>query len=268
MKALVTLILCTAALGLGQAYGSATSRGLVELALRLGGKEVLERGAREGAERAAAQAIQKLGGEGAEKAVQHGGLGLLQAGAKYGDEVWDLARSTPEAARLLGARPQQALELSRKLGPAALQLEARVPGMAERAATQFGTDSLPRLAQAPPAQVQQLIGYAEHATEPAVRTRLFELWVQRGDSVLTVLSKHKTLILAGGLGLKLLDDVKAVTTVLADKVPAEDVAHAVRQVGSGLSLGIIIAASGLALALVILAVWVWRRGPSATVKQP
>ncbi len=237
------------------------TRRLVAEALKVSGRETLEAGAREAAERAAATAIQRLGGEGAEKLIKSGGYELLEAAAKHGDDVLTQAARCPAAARYIGARPQEALSLGTRLGDDAILLEARVPGMAEQAATLLGRESLPRLAQVAPAEVTRLIGYAARADSPATRRVLQQSWKKHGSALLGELDKHKTLILTGGLTASMIivaDGVQDAIQDIPEKVP--EAAEALsRAVGAGIATSLIIATSG---GLMALAGWLWLRRPS------
>jgi hypothetical protein len=116
--------------------------------------------------------------EGAETASERGGWQLLEASARYGDEIWTVVR--------------------------------RVPGMTQRAADQFGRQSLARLSKAPPQEVTRLIGNAERAENPKVREVLFERWARGGGRVLAKLDKRTSLILVSGLTLATLEVARGV----------------------------------------------------------
>ena len=216
----------------------------VERVLRAVGREALDQAARQAAEKAAAQAIRHLGIEAAETLVQKGGLPLLEAATRHGDEVWDLVRRVPEAAAQVGARPQQALALARRHGDDALRLEARLPGMAETVVEKFGRQRLPVLNRASAGDVQRLLGYADKADTPATREALWEAWMKQGSRLLDALDKHKGLILTGGLTLALVQT--------PGHIPKEALGEAAKTVASGMSTAVVLASGILALALAVV----------------
>lgn len=237
------------------------TRRLVAEALKVSGRETLEAGAREAAERAAATAIQRLGGEWAEKLIQSGGYELLEAAARHGDDVLTQAARCPAAARYIGACPQEALILGSRLGDDAILLEARVPGMAEQAATLLGRESLPRLAQAPPTEVTRLIGYAARADSPATRRVLQQSWEKHGNALLGELNKHKTLILTGGLTTSMImvaDGVQDAIQEMPERAPEAVKAFGL-ELAAGISISLMVAAFG---GVATFAGWLWLRCPS------
>lgn len=222
--------------------------------------EVLEKGAREAAEHAAAAAIKRLGIEGAEQAARRGGLALLHAGARHGDAIWDLARRVPEASRYLASHPDDALALADRYGDEAVRLESRLPGVARDAGQLFGRDRLATLTQANPVEVGTLVSFAKHADSAATRDALFEMWRRRGGSVLKELDKHKILILTTGLTLgtvKVADGAEDALRAIPAEVPeavetmASKTGEALKtltgKTGTGLMLGLIICGFGIVL---------------------
>lgn len=231
-------------------HANPLSRVLVQKALEISGTKVLSRTARELAERSATRAIQKLGKEGAERAVERGGLAILNAGARHGDDVWNLVKRCPEGVKYVAAKPQEAISMARKFGNDILIIESRTPGLGVRAAELLGPSRLPALARAKPEEVARLVGYASKADSPATRNQLFDLWMRRGGEVLDRLDKHKGLILAGGLTvatLKLADSMGESMETMSAKVDAEDVGFAIRRISSSFAAAILlITAAGLA----------------------
>jgi hypothetical protein len=215
----LTLAPVVAALSLFPAKASPVERTLLERILKHAGGELLERTARETAEHSAAAALRSLGKTGAEEAVKRGGLPLLQAAARHGDDVWHLAGRVPESTRFLASKPAEALHLAGRFGDDAVRLESRVPGMAQKAVEHFGPKSLGPLSKAAPAEVNHLIGYAGKAQNPEVRKKLFDLWVQRGGAILEVLERHKALIFTGGLTLAILDVADGIREAIPETLP-------------------------------------------------
>lgn len=254
MKATLVTSLFLFCLAATTLHGSPIARELVERAVRLGGGEVLERQARATAELAATRAMQRFGRPGAEAIIDQGGLSLLQAGARHGDVVWDLVQRVPAAARYVGAQPERALDLARRLGDEALMLEARLPGAAESAARLFGRERLPVLAQTPSRDVQRLLGFAEQSTDPALHSALWDRWLGRGARLLDELDKHKKLILTGGLTMAMLDlafassdavgEVGLATADTIRQMPPEAMQVLASEMGRGVKLAL---ALGVAL---------------------
>ena len=106
--------------------------------------------------------------------VRRGGLEALEQGAKHGDDFWRLCRRVPKASRILALRSDELLPLARRLGPAVLELEVRVPGSATRIVKEFGDDAVLLLAKRPPAEVTKLLGYAAKADSSATRQLLLD----------------------------------------------------------------------------------------------
>jgi hypothetical protein len=226
------------------------------------GAEALETNARQAAEKAAHKAVKSLGAEGAEFAIERGGLALLEAGAHHGDVVWDLAKRVPEAARYIGSQPEHALSIGRHFGDDAVRLEAMQPGLGERAASIFGRDRLPALARADTSEVSALLAYAQKADKPATRDVLFDLWSSRGHRILKELDQHKKLILTGGLTAAILtvaqggaDGIRKIP----DRVPPQAFAKGLDQLSAGAANSMSIVAMGLAVALLL---WIWLRRPT------
>lgn len=253
------VILLMAIAGACLAHAGPASRVVSRIAIAAG-DEALERGAREAAESAAAGAVKRLGIEGAEQAARRGGVALLQAGAKHGDEFWDLARRVPEASRYLASQPDQALALARRYGDDAVRLESRLPGVGRDAAQMFGKDRLGTLAQASPVEAGALVSFAKRADTAATRDALFDTWRRRGGAVLTELDKHKVLILTAGLTMgmiKVADGLEDGVRSIPEKVPqavesaASKAGDALQtlgeKVGTGLMLGLIVLGAGIVL---------------------
>lgn len=188
---------------------------------------------------------------GAEELVERGGLELLEAGAKHGDDILNTARRVPEAARYLGAQPQEAIKLVTQFGDDALLLEARVPGMAETAVTQFGPLESALISKAPPQDVTRLLGYAGRADTPQTRTALLTAWKKSGTTVLDELDQRKLLILTAGLTASTLIVAGGVSDFFGrfDSVP-----EAVRSLADNLGIACIIFATGAVGVL-----WLWLR---------
>ena len=106
--------------------------------------------------------------------VRRGGLEVLEQGAKHGDDFWRLCRAVPGASRSLALHADQLLPLARRIGPAVLKLEQKAPGLAVRAAAEFGDDGVRALAKIPAEDLPRLLGFAAKADSPATRKLLFD----------------------------------------------------------------------------------------------
>lgn len=235
------------------------ARGLLQLAFKTSGTEVLEAGSREALERAAANSLRLLGAPAAETAVQRGGIQLLEASLYHGDEVLRLAGRVPEAAGLLGARPLEALRLASRHGDDALRLEARVPGLAEQAISLLGREAVPTLTQAAPGDVTRLLGFAARADSAVTRAALWHAWKKEGGALLDKLDKHKVLILTGGLTGAVLDVASGVSNAI-EKMP-EKAPEALKVLGSWTGAGIAISLILVSAAFIAPRVFRFRRQP-------
>jgi len=157
-------------------------REVLERACIVSGREGLERAARETAEHAIAGAVRRQG-PAAANAVSHGGLELLEATARHGDDVLRLAKGAgPMGQRALALEADRLLPLARRYGPVVLDLEARAPGLGGRAFQAFGDDIGSALARNAPTQdLPRLVLAAERADSPATRALLWQGY-QRGGS--------------------------------------------------------------------------------------
>jgi len=185
---------------------------------------------------------------------------LLEAGALHGDDVFKLAARVPEAARYLGARPKEALDLAARLGEEGLHLEARVPGIASRAAQNFGNNELALLAKKPPQEVTRLVGLAERADSAKTRALLLNQWKRRGTALLDELDQRKMLILTAGLTASMLmvaDGVQDTIQAMPEKAP-ETLRAFTDKVGSGLSNFFVLCGIGIPS---VIAFRMWLRRP-------
>ncbi|MEZ5387194.1 MAG: hypothetical protein R3F13_16925 [Prosthecobacter sp.] len=249
MKSILTLLVASF-LSATAAQARSLAGHLVVQAMKVSGREALEVGAREAMERAAANAIRVLGGEAAEKIVQRGGLELLEASLHYGDDILRHAARVTDAARYLGMRPQEGMSLVARLGDDALLLEARTPGMAEKAATLLGRGALAPLSKAPAEEVTRLVGYAARAESNQIRATLLDGWQKHGVWILNELDKRKSLILTGGLTASMLviaDGGHDMLQDIPEKAP-QLLAGPANTIATGINTGIVI----------LSARWVWR----------
>ena len=132
------------------------------------------------------------------KAAMEYGVELLEAGVKYGDDVWLLCSKVPGSARCLALAPETLLPLAKRIGPDVLLLETKAPGLAAKAAQNFGDDGIHALVRAGnPADMGRLVGYAERAESDHARKLLLNGYLEQGGKFLDRFN-WKT-VMAGGL---------------------------------------------------------------------
>jgi hypothetical protein len=178
-------------------------REVVELVFRKGTREVAERVSREAAEQSVEAAATKYGPR-AVQAVADGGLELIEAGTKYGDDVMRVAvEASPAARRVLALEPERMLPLVRELGEESIEIEAKSPGLARRVFANFGEDGARQIAKNVPADdLPRLLTYAEKSDAPATRVLLLEAYEKEGASLFQRIPA--SLVLASGLSATML----------------------------------------------------------------
>jgi hypothetical protein len=129
---------------------------------------------------------------------------LVEATAKYGDDVMRVAvEATPAARRILALEPGRMLPLVRELGEEALEIEAKSPGLARRAFTTFGDDGARQIARTVPADdLPRLLKYAEQADTPETRSLLLDAYKKEGPSIFERIPA--SLVLATGLSASMI----------------------------------------------------------------
>jgi hypothetical protein len=195
---LVTTGLASAAPGVSQLVREA-----VEFAFKKSGREVAEQASREAVEQSVEAGVKKYGPRAAQ-AVAEGGVELVEASAKYGDDVMRVAvEATPVARRVLALEPGRMLPLVREFGEEALEIEAKSPGLARRAFTTFGDDGARQIARQVPADdLPRLLKYAEQADTPETRRMLLETYKKEGPSIFQRIPP--SLVLATGLSASMI----------------------------------------------------------------
>ena len=169
---------------------------VLEIASKVSGKALTPAG-RKLALTQLRNAVAKHGDE-AILTARKGGLELIEAAGKYGDDVWQFAGRVPAGARALAMRPRELLPLTRRIGTEVLELEARSPGMTWHVVKNFGDDGVRYFAKHVPAQdAARLMGYAGKADSPATRQMLLDYYKKGGTHFLEKLSWKQ--IMAGGL---------------------------------------------------------------------
>jgi hypothetical protein len=169
---LVSIILCVSILACDlPAFGAVSGKIVKELieatlerTIKRSGREMAEPGGKRIA-RESLEGLVKSHGDDALKVVDDAGLELLEAVPKYGDEVFQIAqKASPQARRAFAMNIPELLPLARRIGPEALELEAKSPGLSSRVFKIFGDDAGKVVAKEVPAEdVPRLLKYAEKA---------------------------------------------------------------------------------------------------------
>ena len=131
--------------------------------------------------------------------VREGGLEVLEQGAKHGDDFWRLCKEVPAGSRALALHADELMPLARRIGPDVLKLESRVPGMTARIAGEFGDDAVKLLAKQPPQDVTRLLGYAAKADSSETGRLLYETYAKSADPGAFLARLNWKHIMAGGL---------------------------------------------------------------------
>jgi hypothetical protein len=236
-------ILCTfcliSSLSFGQSARTVAVREAVELASRKSGREIAQVSAREATENALARSAATFGDK-ALVAAADGGLELIEATVKYGDDVMKYAlEASPNARRVFALNAETLLPLARRVGPEALEVEAKAPGLAGKVFTSFGDDAGKVIAKSVPADdLPRLVTYAEKADSQATRELLLQTYQKEGKTLFERIPAK--LVLAGGLTASMLYGTHRVTkpavaiadAIKDDPAAASDVAkYGIRIVG-------------------------------------
>ena len=142
-------------------------------------------------------------GDDAIKAVRSGGLELMQAATRYGDDIWKYARAVPAGSRALALHPEKYLPLCRQFGDDILRIEAKAFSAAPKVAQHFGNDGVRYFANhVPPAIIPKLTGLAARAESPAVKKLLLKAYKDKGGKLFNRLNWKN--ILATGLSASMI----------------------------------------------------------------
>jgi len=188
-------------------------REAVEFAFKKSSREAVERASREAVEQSVEAGVVKFGPRAAQ-AVADGGVELVEAAAKYGDDVMRVAvEATPAARRALALQPSRMLPLVREFGDEAIEIEAKSPGLARRVFAAFGDDGGRQIAKQVPAEdLPRLLTYAEKADTPETRRILLEVYKKDGPTIFEKIPAG--LVLATGLSASMLYGTHRVTAPL------------------------------------------------------
>ena len=167
----------------------------VECAAKISGK-TLTRESRTVLARQLSKAALKNGDD-VIKLARSGGVELIEAYGKYGDDVFRFSRKVPASTRVLAMHADELIPLTRKLGPSVLKIEARTPGMSKYIIKNFGDDAVKSLAKAPPRDIPKLVGYADRAVNDKAKRYLLKGYQMSNGKIL----KHIDwkVVMAGGL---------------------------------------------------------------------
>lgn len=190
-------------------------REVLERASQKSGHEITEKSVREAMERTLEQSAAKYG-EKALAAAADGGLELIEATTKYGDDVMRLAvNASPNARRVLALKTEALLPLARRVGPDALELEAKVPGLAGNVFATFGDDAGKIIARnVPTDDIPRLLKYAEKADSQPTRDLLLQTYQKEGKTLFERIPAK--LVLAGGLTATMLYGTHNITKPIGD----------------------------------------------------
>jgi len=218
------------------------------------GREVLEGGAK----RSAIETLERLSGkygDDALKIARDGGLELIEAVPRFGDEVFEIAiKISPAARRALARGIPELLPLAKRVGVEAVELEARTPGLALKTFSTFGDDGGKIVAKSASTEdVPRLLSYGEKADSKATRDLLLAQYQKEGKSIFERIPPK--LVLASGLSVSMLYGTHRGTE------PFQATGDAIRQ-NEGLAKDTIIQFSlvGAVVVLVLAALLFWRFG--------
>lgn len=155
----------------------------IELAAVRSGTVLADGAAKDAATAALEQAF-ATHGERALIAARQGGLELVEASNRFGPDVMDYAvRVSPTATRMLALDTERLLPLARRYGPDALELEAKSPGLSERAFQLFGPEGAKFITRDVAREdIPRLLAYGER-TAPASRQLLLDAYKKEGESI-------------------------------------------------------------------------------------
>ena len=170
----------------------------VELAAKHSGKSFETPAAK----RATIEEAQRLSGQyGSQvlKVVQDGGLEMLAAIPKYGDDLLKVAtQASPQGRRALAMNAPELLPLARRVGVDAVELEAKIPGQATRAFKLFGDETGKVVAKTVAVEdLPRIMRYGEMADNDATRKLLIEAYQKEGRSLFERIPPK--FVFAGGL---------------------------------------------------------------------
>lgn len=254
----ILTVLLAIGLGASSAFaipgGSVAVREALELAMQKSGREAAKKTALEGAEQTLTRSAAKFGNK-ALSAAGDGGLELIEATAKHGDDVMKFAvDASPAARRVLALNTDRLLPLARRVGSEALEIEAKAPGLAGDVFSVFGDDAGKIIARSVPSEdIPRLLKYAEKADSSAARKLLLESYQKEGKMIFERITPGQ--IVAGGLTASMLYGTHRSTDIIRDWLDKHP-----ELAGAGLDHGINVFSSIFVL-ITILLMWRFRLLP-------
>ena len=189
------------------------------------------------------------------KAVEDSGIEILESIPSYGDDLVKLTmQASPQARRAFAQNVPELLPLVRRVGIEVIELEAKVPGMAQKAFNTFGDDGARKLVNDVPAEdIPRLLKYAEKSDSSETRQVLLKTYSKEGKSLFERIPAG--LVLSTGLTASMLYGTHRVTdpaVALGDAIRNNPkVAHTAIQSFIGY---------GAMVAFVIIVILLWRFG--------
>jgi len=176
---------------------------IIEQLIKRGGKEVVEQSSR----KVAAETLERLTktyGNNVLKIVDDAGFELLEAVPKYGDDIIKISMKTsPEGRRVFAKNIPELFPLAKRIGPEAIELEAKSPGLSKQIFNVFGDDAGKAIAKNVPLEdIPRLLKYAEKADLPATKKLLLEKYNKEGKMLFERVPPK--LILYSGLSASML----------------------------------------------------------------
>jgi len=226
----------------------------VEQIIKRSGKEVVEQSSQKVAVKTLKR-LTKTYGDDVIKVVNDSGFELLEAVPKYGDDIIEIAiKTSPENRHLFARNISELLPLVKRVGPTAIELEAKSPGLSRQVFKVFGDDAGKTIAKNVPAEdIPRLLKYGEKADSQATKKLLLETYRKEGKTLFERIPPK--IILATGLSASMLYGTHQSTApmrAVADTIKNNpDVAKKAVSLFSVYSAGVI---------LIIIILLLWRFG--------
>lgn len=130
--------------------------------------------------------------------VRSGGSKALIQGKKYGDEFWALCKQYPDDCVMLANKADSLIPLARKAGTEVIELERKVPGLAQELVEFYGVAGTKTLVKSSPDELAKLYSLAKNNPTQA---KQFFAKHSSTPGFLQSLSGTQLLGLGGGSGL-------------------------------------------------------------------
>jgi hypothetical protein len=226
----------------------------VERAAKRSGRELVEQATKKSANETLERLV-KTYGDDVLRVVDDAGFELLESVPRYGDEMVEFAmKASPQARRAFAQNIPELLPLARRVGPDALELEAKSPGLSVQAFKVFGDDTGKVVAKSVPTEdVPRLLKYAEKADTPATKKMLLEAYEKEGKSLFERIPAK--LVLATGLTASMLYGTHQATA------PARAAAKAIADSPDVAKTAVSwFTAWGTVVVLIVIVLLLWRFG--------